>query len=139
MPVKVRRGILAHCWSQFPQLEAVMTVHTLEKTEWHSYFDRMTKVLIGKRAEIEVASLELGDQIEAEWVALLGITYDPKKDVLEIALDGLDHLVPKPRQVYVDEGLAGLDSFEAIDHAGARHIVRLREPLMLPAPSTASS
>ena len=56
MPVKVRRWHPAHCWSQFPQLEAVMTVHTLEKTERHSYFDRMTKVLIGKRAEIEVAS-----------------------------------------------------------------------------------
>lgn len=114
-----------------------MTVRTLEKTEWHSYFDRMAKGLVGKRAEIEVASLELGDQIEAEWVALVGITYDPKSDVLEIALDGLDHLVPKPRQVYVDEGLAGLDSFEVIDHAGVRHIVRLRESLMLPAPSAA--
>lgn len=114
-----------------------MTVRTLEKTEWHGYFDRMAKALLGKRAEIEVASLELGDQIEAEWVALLGVTYDPRNDVLEIALDGLDHLVPKPRQVYVDEGLAGLDSFEVIDHAGVRHIVRLREPLMLPAPSTA--
>ena len=113
-----------------------MTVRTLEKTEWPSYFHRMAKALLGKRAEIEVASLELGDQIEAEWVVLLGVTYDPRSDVLEIALDGLDHLVPKPRQVYVDEGLAGLDSFEVIDHAGVRHIVRLREPLMLPAPST---
>ena len=115
-----------------------MTVRMLEKTEWHGYFDRMAKALLGERAEIEVASLELGDQIEAEGVGLLGATYDPKNDVLEIALDGLDHLVPKPRQIFVDEGLARLDSFEVIDHAGVRHIVRLREPLMLPSPSAAS-
>ena len=42
-----------------------------------------------RRAEIEVASLDLGDQIEAEWLPLLGITYDDKDDVLEIALEEL--------------------------------------------------
>jgi len=114
-----------------------MTVRSLEKTEWQGYFDRMANALLGKRAEIEVASLALGDQIEAEGVTLVGVTYDPKADVLEIALDGVEHLVSKPRQIFVDEGWAGLDSFEVIDHAEIRHIVRLREPLMLPAPSTA--
>jgi hypothetical protein len=114
-----------------------MTVRTLEKTQWHSYFDRMSKALVGKRAEIEVASLALGDQIEAASVAILGITYDPKDDVLDITLDGLDHRIPKPRQVHVDEGADGLTSFEVVDYEGAHHIVQLREPLMLPAPSTA--
>ena len=114
-----------------------MRVRSLEKTEWQGYFDRMAKVLLGKRAEIEVASLKLGDQIEAEWGALLGVTYNPKDYVLEIAIDGLDRPVPKPRQVYANEVSAGLDGFEVIDNAGTRHIVRLREPLMLPAPSTA--
>ena len=113
-----------------------MAVRTLEKSEWHGYFDRVSRALLGKRAEIEVASLELGDQIEAEWVPLLGITYDQKDDVLEIALLGLDHLIPKPRQIFVDEGLTGSTSLEVIDHAGVRHIVQLREPLMLPAPSS---
>ncbi len=111
-----------------------MTILTLEKTDWRMYFDRMAKALLGKRAEIEVASLELGDQIEAEWVQLLGVTYDPKDDVLEIALDGLAHRVPKPQRIFVDEGRAGLDSFDVIDEAGISHIVRLRDPLMLPAP-----
>ncbi len=114
-----------------------MTVLALEKTEWRMYFDRMARALLGKRAEIEVASLELGDQIEAEWVPLLGVTYDPKGDVLEIALDGLEHRVPKPQRIFVEEGRAGLDSFEVIDHAGLSHIVRLRDPLMLPAPPKA--
>ncbi len=46
--------------------------------------------LTGMRAEIEVASLTLGDEIQAEWLPLVGIAYDAKDDALEIALDGLD-------------------------------------------------
>jgi hypothetical protein len=114
-----------------------MAVRELEKSEWHRYFDRMSKGLLGARAEIEVASLKLDDQLQAEWAPLLGIVYDPKDDVLEVALDRLDRLIPKPREVYVDEGPPGLTSFEVIDSDGASHIVRLREPLMLPAPSPA--
>jgi hypothetical protein len=109
-----------------------MTIRKLERSEWHGYFDRMSKALIGKRAEIEVASLDLGDQIEADWIQVLGIVYDFKDDVLEIALDGLDHLIPKPQAIYVDEGPGGLISFEAVDSNDARHIVQFREPLMLP-------
>jgi hypothetical protein len=52
-----------------------MTIRKLEKTQWRPYFDRVSEVLLGKRAEIEVESLALGAQIEAEWLPLLGITY----------------------------------------------------------------
>jgi hypothetical protein len=68
-------------------------------------FDRVTKMLEGKRAEIEVVSLRLGDQVEAEWLPLLGIAYDPNDDIVEIALEGLDHLIPNPREIYVEKGL----------------------------------
>ena len=56
-----------------------MAVRTLEKQEWHGYFDRISRGLLGKRAEIEVASLELGDQIEAEWVPLFSASHTTKK------------------------------------------------------------
>jgi hypothetical protein len=36
----------------------------------------LSQGLVGAQAEIEVASLDLGDQIEAEWLPLLGITYE---------------------------------------------------------------
>jgi hypothetical protein len=115
-----------------------MAVRKLDKAEWQAYFDRISKVLVGKRAEIEVASLALGDQIEAEWLPLLGIAYDPKDDVLEIALEGDDHLINKPQEIYVDSEGIELTSVEVIDGNGARQIVQLREPLMLPAPSDAA-
>lgn len=107
----------------------------LEKSQWRAYFDRMSKALVGKRAEIEVASLQLGDRVMAEWVPLLGISYDPKDDIIEIALEGLDHLIQQPREAYVEENGPELSSLEVIAADGARHIVVLRDPLTLPAPA----
>ena len=73
-----------------------MTTRKLDKKQWHSFFDRVSTTLEGKEAEIEIASLRLGDQVEAEWLPLLGIAYDPNDDIVEVALEGLDHLIPKP-------------------------------------------
>jgi hypothetical protein len=111
-----------------------MTTRKLEKSQWRSYFDYLSKVLEGKRAEIEVASLRLGDQIEAEWLPLMGITYDQKDDIVEVALDGVDHLIPKPREIYVDDGGGAMISIEVVEADDTRQIVKLRDPLMLPAP-----
>lgn len=111
----------------------------LEKSQWRAYFDRMSKALVGKRAEIEVASLKLGDQIEAEWLPLFGITYDPKDDILEIAPDEVDHLINKPREVYVEEESLELTSLEVVDADDVRQIVVLRDPLMLPAPAQSAA
>ncbi|MGZ5201345.1 MAG: DUF5335 domain-containing protein [Telluria sp.] len=109
----------------------------LDKSTWQKYFDTLSKIVVGKQAEIEVASLRLGDQIEAEWVQFLGVSYDPKGDELEILLEGLDHLIPKPREIYVEGGPAALTSIEVIDNDGNQQIVKLRDPLMLPAPGAA--
>jgi len=112
----------------------------LEKSQWGIYFDRIENVLLtGKRAEIEVASLKLGDQIEAEWLPLLGISYDPKDDVLDVDLEGHDHQIRNPREIYVEAQGLELSSMEVIDADGTRHIVILRDPLVLPAPSAAAA
>jgi len=106
----------------------------LEKTEWQSYLERVSKELTGKRAEIEVASAKLGDQIEAEWVALMGVVYDPKSDIVEVVLDGLDHMISKPQELYAEEDAGRLTSLEVVDAAGVHQIVRFKDPLMLSAP-----
>jgi hypothetical protein len=112
-----------------------MTIRKLEKSKWHVFFDGLSKMLEGKRAEIEVASLALGDQIEAEWLPLLGLAYDPKDDLFEVTLDGVDHMIQKPREIYLDDDVGGLMSIEIVDAEGTRQIVKLRDPLMLPAPA----
>jgi hypothetical protein len=111
-----------------------MALRKLERREWHPFFDRLAAGLIGKRAEIEVASLSIGDQVAARWLPLIGIVYDPKSDVVEIMLDGVDHIVHKPKELYVDEPPFSLASLGVIDDDGVLQIVRLRAPLMLPPP-----
>jgi hypothetical protein len=105
----------------------------LPRNEWQSYCDRVSKGLEGKRAEIEVAALSLGNQVAAAWLPIIGITYDPKDDIVEVALEGLDHLVQRPRNLAVEEEEGGLASLAITDGEGRSHIVKLKEPLMLPA------
>ena len=38
-----------------------MTIRKLDKKEWRPFFDFVSKMLPGKQAEIEVASLKLDD------------------------------------------------------------------------------
>src|SRR3977135_125098 len=108
-----------------------MTVRKLDKANWHGFFDFISKLLEGKQVEIEVVSLALGDQVEVEWLPLLGLVYDPKDDLVEVALDGVDHMIVKPREIYLDE-LGGLMSIEIIDAEGTKQIIKLRDPLTLP-------
>jgi len=111
-----------------------MATTKLKKDAWRPYFDRVSKLLGGaKRAEVEVAALNLGDQIEAEWVPLTGIVYDPKDDLIEVVLEDLDHLIHRPREVFIDQEGVLLKSVEVIDESGVRQIIKLRDPLALPA------
>jgi hypothetical protein len=111
-----------------------MAIRKIDKDEWLIFCAFVTRGLLGKRAEIEVASLALGARIEAEWLPFLGIDYDPRNDIIEIALDGLDHLVRNPLELYFDEDPIGMTSLQVIDGDGVRQIILLRDPLMLPSP-----
>ena len=113
-----------------------MAATEIDRNGWAPFLDAVTNSLIGKQAEIEVVSLDLGDQIEAEWTPLIGITYDRKDDLIEIALDELDHMVRSPRQLFVDYGIGGIvGGIEIIDGDGNRQIVKFKDRLALPAPA----
>jgi hypothetical protein len=114
--------------------EILMTTRKLEKIEWRSFLDRVSKLLDAKEAEIEVTSLRLGEQVQAEWLPLIGITYDPGDDLVEVALEGLDHMIRRPRDIYVEIGAGTLASIEIIDAGGIKQIVKFRDQLLLPPP-----
>jgi Family of unknown function (DUF5335) len=111
-----------------------MATRKLDKKEWKIFFDSISKMLEGRPAEIEVASLRIGAQVQAEWLPLHGIAYDHKDDLMEVTLDDLDHIIRKPREIYVEVGTLGLESIEIVDVDGVKQIVKLRNELMLPPP-----
>ncbi|WP_297527536.1 DUF5335 domain-containing protein [Thiohalobacter sp.] len=113
-----------------------MATRKIDKAELDQYFDGVSKALGAVTAEVEVAGLDIGEQVEAEWLPLAGMTYDRKDDVFEIDLgDAVDHLVLHPTEVYVEESAEGLHSIEVVDRDGHCHIVKLRKALALPAPA----
>jgi hypothetical protein len=116
-----------------------MTTERLDRSAWKGYFDAMSRVLPGKQAEIEVNSLHIGSQIEAEFVPLLGITYDSRSDILEVLMEGWDHTIAHVREVFVDHDGVNLNSVSVTDADGVQQIIRLRDPAMLPAPPPAAT
>lgn len=109
-----------------------MATRELERSRWKDYFDSVSHRIGGERVDVEVAGTTLGDQIEVEWMALNGLTYDPKDDIFEIVTDEVDHLIHHPRNIYVDDTIEGLRSVEVIDADGNKQIVMLKAPLKLP-------
>ena len=109
-------------------------LRSVPKTEWRSFFDRISEALLCKWAEIEVAAMDLGAIIVAEWIPMLGITYDSRDDLLDVALDRANHLIRHPKEILVEEDETGLKSVAVLDGDDTRQIVNLRTPLMLPPP-----
>ncbi len=112
-----------------------MATRKLETGELESYFDRVSRTLGTQQVEIEVASLDLGDQIEAQWTGLTNISYDPRSGMLDVAGPTLDHRISDPAAVYVQESEDTLHAVEVERRDGANEIIKLSRPLSLPAPS----
>ena len=109
-----------------------MSIRRLERSDWGWYCIHTSRVFMGKQADIEVGSLEVGFQTEARRLPLIGMSYDPKSDVLTLLVGDLSHIIHAPRELYVDEQPLGLIAFQVVDAEGVRQIITLREPLMLP-------
>ncbi len=107
-----------------------MSVRKLEKEAWEAFFDRFSREMIRNKrvdyAEIQVLSPEIGTQPETKWLPLIGITYDPKDDLLEIAVENLDHLIYHPVEIYVDEQDGRINSLSITQKNGRKEIVELR-------------
>jgi hypothetical protein len=114
-----------------------MTIRRLQRSEWGEFCRHASHGhFAGKHASIEIFSLEFGAQLEAQHQPWIGMAYDPQRDFLELIAGDLDHLVNRPRELYVDETLPDLISMEIVDEDGVRQIVTLRDPVMLPPPTT---
>jgi hypothetical protein len=108
-----------------------MSRRTLARAEWRRYCDGVSKATIGRRVELDVASLDLGDLVEARWLPLLGLVFDVRGDVLEVALDGVGHSIVSPRKVLLEETERGLVAIEIVGADDTVETLRFREPLRL--------
>jgi len=112
-----------------------MKTDRIAQSEWQAYFESVSNFLEGKRVTIRVAALDIGDQIEEENVSLFGMTYDPKDNLFDIALQGLNHMIADPQDVRVVTGDRGIETISIIDGDGREQIIQFSESLMLPSPA----
>ncbi len=108
-----------------------MTTEVLTSERWQPFFDRISKSLTGRPVRVEITSLAIGHQVEADSMALLGLTYEPKNDVIELALEGLHHVIRCPLQVFVEHQGTQVLSIEIVDAAGERQIISPVESVLL--------
>jgi Family of unknown function (DUF5335) len=108
-----------------------MATITIGKQQWPGYLAALGASLDGKQALIEVAGLPLGDQIEARWIALLGISYDRKDDAIVLDCGDLSHVIRQPVGMEATTAGGSVVSIAMVDREGIRHIARFRDPLML--------
>ncbi len=116
-----------------------MNTKTLDKTSWEDYLNHFSKALGACLTEIEVAGLDIGDQIEAEWITLAGISYDPKDDIVAVDMvskddKNVEHLIHKPVELVIQESAEGVNSITIVDADNHKQIIRLKKRLSLPAP-----
>ncbi|MEZ2126212.1 MULTISPECIES: DUF5335 family protein [unclassified Sinorhizobium] len=102
-----------------------MASRTLPPTEWQSYFARLSETAYGRQARIEVLGSALGAQVIAQSSSLVGITYEPKRNTLEILVEGLDHIIEKPKAISVLEDDEGLRALEILDRDDRHQILTL--------------
>ena len=95
------------------------------------YFNRFTKRFLKNEtsdvADVEVLTTDLGDQFAAEGAHLVGITYDPDTQSLEVELDSGDHRAFKPKEVWtIEEDDGFVRAIEIVRDDDASEIVRVR-------------
>lgn len=116
------------------------TSRELDAATWHEYFDSITPAIEGMLVTIEVMSEETGDQLDVERMPTEAISYDPRDDVLEVAVGGrgvrypvvLRHFISSPRTISVEESDSVTPTAILVtDGSGVRTLIRLFEPIAL--------
>jgi len=109
-----------------------MQTREIEKDNWQSFFDQVSGTLQGKLIQIEVDSLELGAQIEADKLSLNGLTYDKKDDAFVVSTEEIEHIIHSPQQIFTTDGTEGIDSLQVRSADGTEQMISFTEPLALP-------
>lgn len=108
-----------------------MAIRRLEKRDWQVFFDGYSRKTLQddqpEYGDLRLLSKELGNVQGTTWLPILGITYDPSGDVLEVQLEDLDHMIQHPREIYIDEDDRGVvQSLEVVQKGGDKQIIEIR-------------
>jgi hypothetical protein len=105
----------------------------LSRDDWRAHFDELSRSVRGAEVTIEIAGEDVGDQIAVERLALTGISYDDKDDVLVVGVDApggspeeYEHIISEPERVQVATLGDGETTYDVTDADGRQHLIRIR-------------
>ena len=109
-----------------PELET----RKIPQDQMERYFDAFTKHFLAHEStnavDVELVAPDWGDQFVAEGAHLYGITYDPKDDAIEFEMEGGDHRILHPREVWVAEEVdTFIKAIQVVRDDGAREVARV--------------
>jgi hypothetical protein len=111
-----------------------MTHDLIPKEHWSEFFNTLTKDFRDHRIDLEVAGLDVGDQLEEEYVPLDGFSYEPRSDTLVVHSPNHDHEILRPAEVGVAHEGAAIGGVSIMDTEGRVHLVRFKTSPALPTP-----
>ncbi len=95
----------------------------LAKAEWAAYFSHLHEAVQGKEIKIEIVGATVGDQILVKSTPLLGATYEVKQDMLELLVEGMTHVIERPRKITVQDEEGEVVAIEVLDLADRHQIL----------------
>ncbi|MBX6365268.1 MAG: DUF5335 family protein [Gemmatimonadetes bacterium] len=103
----------------------------LPRDRWTEYFAAFSKKFLRDKepetATVRLLSDAIGDQAAFRDRRVIGITYDHKDNVLDVALDGVDHVIYHPQEIRVAEEDDGFISrIDLVRDDGEPETVRLK-------------
>ena len=107
-----------------------MNNRMIEKSEWKYYFNLISRSLENQTIELEVAGLDMGDQIEAEWGQFDGISYDANADCIFVHTPLLDHSIRHPQQLMLVEDGDAIVSLNIQDGENSQ-MIHFHRPIIL--------
>jgi hypothetical protein len=95
-----------------------------------AHFDQFTKHFLLREsttaADVQVLAPDWGDQYVAEGTRLRGITYDPKAKSIEFELEGGDHRISTPKEVWtVEEPDGFIKTIEIVRDDSTRELIQV--------------
>lgn len=111
--------------------------HELPRADWQRFLQELTEEHEGDDVTIELLDQELGDEPEVQKLPLAYVGYDPKDEMVIVAVGGRDrrfpvvmhHLVEEPRRILADgSGPGDTWALDVVAADGDQTIVTLHEP-----------
>ena len=110
----------------------------IAKQEWKEFFDRLSRERLNWNAGVEVFKEDIGAQILADNLPLMGVTYEEKvsgETAVEIMLGDESgeahqtHTILNPTGVaFLDDETTGGGTLEIVDADGGKTLVKISEP-----------